>query len=105
MKDARNKPLQRLSDGLLPDFIRKRLDIVLIDDPPFEINGWSFIHMFSGLLLARMGYSMGETQSLHASWEFFQLRIGDNDFSLESFVDVAADTWFTTVGFLLGSMS
>lgn len=102
MNDDREAPLKRISDGLLPRDIRDFLfDAVLLKVGPAEVNGWSFVHMFSGWLVSRLGYSWKQGQVIHAAWEGFQFISGDNRLDLETAIDVPLDTMFFAVGQVL----
>lgn len=94
---------KRMSDAFLPPAITRALYTTIVPVGPAEINGWSFMHLLSGMILALLWPSVEWWQALiiHTMWELFQALIGDNKMTLETLVDVPLDTLFFMAGFLL----
>lgn len=91
--------LRRLSDGFLPP---KLFDVVWFETGPVVLNGWTLVHMGTGIAARWLGVGFGTWLSLHNAWEAFQVAIGDTDLSSTvDLVDVAADTAAALVGWSL----
>ena len=66
-------------DFLLPKSLIKILDIDLIRKHNFYINGWSFMHFLSGMIV---GYMIDDDCYyyklfiIHTLWELWQIMIG-----------------------------
>jgi len=103
MNENRTTFGKRLSDAFLPkpitDFLYK--DYVKIFDA--YINGWSFMHLLSGIIVS-LKYDWPAALLIHTLWELFQACIGDNEPTLETLVDVPLDTLFFMLGWWIGKL-
>jgi hypothetical protein len=92
---------KRLSDAFFPKDIRDFLYTDLMDVGPAKINGWSFMHMFSGIIIGLLGFKFWSAFFIHLAWEIFQATIGDNKLDAETLIDVPLDTLFFLFGWYL----
>ncbi len=99
-------------DLFLPKPIVNILDFTFIGDidKSFYINGWSILHMISGILIAyfilfKDSNIYFKAFLIHTLWEFWQIYIGmANPFVLtghSSLVDIFIDTIFYMFGVFL----
>jgi uncharacterized paraquat-inducible protein A len=61
---------------------------------PTPVNGWSAVHMLTGLAL----YRVPNAWIIHALWELFQISIGMTLLNREDAIDIALDTAAFEVG-------
>jgi|UniRef100_A0A6C0IUK2 hypothetical protein len=92
---------KRLSDAFLPKLITDFLYTKYVKVFDTYINGWSFMHLLSGIIVS-MKYDWHAALLIHTLWELFQAIIGDNDPTLETLVDVPLDTLFFMFGWWIG---
>jgi hypothetical protein len=71
-----------------------------------DLNGWSFMHAFSGMLFA--SFFLKQTLLtwifIHTIWEIYQILIGMTKIkenTLEESIDIFFDTLFAVLGFIL----
>lgn len=92
--------------AIIPDTIENILatKLNLKDKEYIYINGWSFIHFLSGVII---GYYLSNLDTLHyylylfiihSIWEVFQIVVHITPMKKESIYDITLDTLF----FLLG---
>lgn len=93
------KLLQEISDGLLPKQIRTILYKPIIG----TVNGWSFVHFLTGIVVGTFLTNKLTAFIIHSLWEIFQFVAGDNRFDKETLIDVTLDTIFFMCGFLLSN--
>jgi hypothetical protein len=93
---------KRISDGLLPENITKILYKNFVKVGEAYINGWSFMHLFSGIITSLYGYNLWAAIIIHSLWELFQTCIGDNSWDLETMYDIPLDTAFFMFGWWIG---
>ena len=94
---------KRISDAYLPNNIRDFLGRRIISVGPADINGWSFIHMLSGIFigLGLFNFNIYQALSIHTFWELFQASVGDNMYGMETLIDISLDTIFFSIGYFL----
>jgi hypothetical protein len=95
----RNSFGKKVSDSFLPKDIKELLFRPLIKLGPADINGWNFMHMFSGILIASFGFDFWQAFFIHLVWEIFQATVGDNKLDSETLLDVPLDTLFFLFGY------
>lgn len=95
----RTNLLQRISDGLLPEFIVQILYKPFFKVFQTDVNGWSIVHFLSGVMCFLLNLSIKQALLIHTLWELFQFIAGDNLFDFESVVDISLDTLFFWFGF------
>jgi len=94
--------LKRISAGFLSQKYINKLRTTIYKRPLIEINGWSIIHVLSGVAAVLFLDINTVTFILyHTYWEIFQFISGDNKFDLESLVDTIFDMLFGTLGFIV----
>ena len=91
--------LQRISDGFIPPDIAKILYQPFFRVGPTDVNGWSLVHMISGMLFALVTHNIWIALLVHTGWEGFQFIAGDNKFDIETAIDISLDTLFFLAGF------
>ena len=98
---------KRFSDAFLPDWIRKKLFIRMIDikhPVPLYVSGCSFIHMLSGVLVALIlcynvvANPLTISLVIHTLWEMFQKFVLERKAGFEWMFDVLVDTAFYMMG-------
>lgn len=89
-------------DAFLPKSVRLALDepIIIVGAP---VNGWSGMHLLSGILVERYGFSTLQAIIIHSGWELFQLSIGMTRYKSEDALDIFYDTFFYMIGYALSS--
>jgi len=95
----RRNLLQRISDGLLPDYITQILYRPFFKIYTTDINGWSIVHLVSGMINALFKFE--NPLLTHTYWELFQFVAGDNKFDMESLIDIVMDTTFFMIGYTI----
>ena len=101
MENNRTSFGKRLSDAFFPDDIKNFLYRDFMTVGAAQINGWSFMHMFSGIIVALLGFRFWPAFFIHLSWELFQAAIGDNSLDCETLYDVPLDTLFFLFGWFI----
>lgn len=88
--------LWRAGDVFLPEKYRIILDTPFTNVYGADVNGWSVVHFFTGMIL---GKTMTQTNAsiAHILWEFFQIIIGMSN-KKEDLIDIALDTLFFELG-------
>jgi len=94
---------KRISDACLPNSIRNFLGKRIIAVGPADINGWSFIHMLSGVFIGIFNFNIYQALSIHTTWELFQAIVGDNMYGMETLIDISLDTTFFSIGYFLSN--
>lgn len=102
----------RSGDMFMPYKIKKILNITLLgNSKTYYINGWSFMHLVSGMIIGYiyiyLGYSSVDYYYkmfiLHTIWELWQMLIGIvNPFKWKGDSGLA-DTIVDTIFFMIGS--
>lgn len=92
---------KQVSDGFMPDFLKIILYKKLIGIGPAHINGWSFMHLLSGIIVGLLKFNALPAFIIHTIWEIFQASVGDNKLDLETAIDVPLDTLFFMFGWFL----
>lgn len=92
-------PLQRASDGFLPEALADRLYVPAFRVGPTDVNGWSIVHAIAGAATRALTPNVWDALLLHSAWEAFQFVAGDNRFDLETAIDVTLDTLFFVGGY------
>ena len=105
MEQARTSFGERISDAFMPKQVKKLLytEIVSLGESNADINGWSFMHMLSGVIIALFGFKALPAFVIHTLWELFQATVGDNKWDYETLVDVPMDTLFFMIGWWIGT--
>jgi hypothetical protein len=99
--------LYRSGDVFLPKSIKNLLDTSLYSskDTSFYINGWTFIHIISGIIVGYIYLHLGYARTdyfytmfiIHTIWETWQIIIGmSKPFSLtgdNNRIDIFVDTF------------
>lgn len=93
---------KRISDAFMPKPVKKILYTNIIPVGPAYINGWSFMHMLSGVIVGMMKIDWLTALIIHTLWEIFQATIGDNSLDVETLFDVPLDTMFFMMGWWVG---
>lgn len=104
MRERKNL-LQLASDGFFPEPVARALYREYFFVGPTAVNGWSVVHLLSGVATSRFLRSPWSAFLLHSAWEVFQFVAGDNKFDVETAIDITLDTAFFMVGFLGGQGS
>lgn len=93
---------KRISDGLLPQPVVRFLWRPII--PGTVINGYSFVHFFSGVIFGLFTCEWGAALLWHTVWEMFQFAVGDNKWEREDLLyDIPLDTLMFMFGWYLSS--
>ena len=99
------KLIYHTGDFLLPKSLIKILDIELIRKNKFYINGWSFMHFLSGIIV---GYLLNDNCYyyklfiIHTLWELWQIMIGMSKPFLFAENDNIIDLFIDTIFFMFG---
>jgi len=96
--------IYRSGDAFLPSHIVEFLHTYLLgnDDSVYYINLWSLMHLLSGLLFAYFtSYDIYVAVGLHTLWEMWQIYIKMTQLDLRGLIDIANDTLFFVLGYLL----
>lgn len=97
--------LWRSGDGFLPDSIKKILDTYILgnDTSLVYINGWSFVHLGMGVVVAKLfsDWTIGQAFLLHCAWELWQIVIKMTPATSRGLIDIFMDTLFFMTGFVL----
>jgi hypothetical protein len=101
-------------DLFLPKPIKQRLDKHLYDSQNklLYINGWSFMHYFSGMLFGMIYLYLGKKSDfyyyfhlliIHTIWELWQMLIGMTKiWELQGLIDTTLDTiWYMFGAYIL----
>jgi len=88
---------KRISEGLLPQPLVNILNKEIITGTVF--NGWSIVHMISGMIAGLFIDEWLTALIVHTLWEIFQFIVGDNTFTTE---DILFDIPLDTIMFMLG---
>lgn len=99
--DGRQSFFKRLSDAFLPDPIRRILFVKVWHCDSAYVNGWSFVHLLSGVLVGWLEVTFWQALLIHTAWELLQVLLGDNTLSLASMVDTLMDLTFFMVGWFV----
>jgi len=105
--------LYNSGDVFLPKQIKELLDTTLYasENKSFYVNGWTFIHIFSGILFGYLYLYIGYPKSnyfynmlvLHTLWELWQILIGmSKPFTLTGHNN-RIDIFVDTIAFMCGS--
>lgn len=86
MKIDLEKVLYNSGDVFFPASIKKMLDYYIYTTPnnSFYINGWTFLHFFSGMIIGCIYLYLGKKITfyyyylfiIHTMWELWQMLIG-----------------------------
>jgi uncharacterized membrane protein len=103
MMEDRSTFLKRVSDAYLPPALVEVLSgSVFFKVNNADINGWTIVHMISGILTAfLLTQNIRFAISIHTLWELFQAIAGDNSYDLESMTDILFDTTAFYIGFMM----
>lgn len=81
-----NKIIYNSGDVFLPVYIKQALDKYLYttNNGSFYVNGWTFLHLFSGVLLGALYLFLNKSITfyyynlfiIHTIWELWQMLIG-----------------------------
>jgi hypothetical protein len=108
------KMIYRSGDFFLPKAIKQTLDknIYMTTNYSFYINGWTFIHYFSGMLVGMIYLYLGKRiyffyyynlLIIHTIWELWQMLIGmSKPWKLTGDSNLI-DTFVDTFVFMLGA--
>lgn len=104
-----NDLIYNSGDIFLPEPIKKILYKTYYRYKYFYINGWSFLHLFSGMIVGyiyltylpkNMGKYYYKMLIIHTIWELWQLLIGMTKPTKKGFLDILVDT----IMFLIGNI-
>jgi hypothetical protein len=107
--DTINKIAYNTGDFLLPEKIKTRLRRVYYRNDYMYLNGWSFVHFFSGVLTGYLYLKLNYDRKLylykmliiHTIWELWQMLIGmTKPYKPVGFSDFIVDT----IMFMLGAI-
>jgi hypothetical protein len=105
-----NKMVYDSGDFFLPKPIKQMLDKHIYDTPNklLYINGWTFIHYFSGMLMGMIYLYLGKKIDfyyyynlfiIHTIWELWQILIGMTKiWELNGIIDTTVDTIVYMIG-------
>jgi len=95
-------------DFFLPKQIKERLDKHMYDNGFLYVNGWTFIHYFSGMLFGMIYLYLGKEVHfyyyynlflIHTIWELWQMLIGMTKiWELGGVIDTMMDTFVYMLG-------
>ena len=93
---------ETISDAFVPQEVSLMLDKYILVLPPMYINGWSFVHGLSGILI-RLFITTNAwiALNIHTAWEIFQFFLESKANSMVVWTDIFMDTIFFIVGFYL----
>lgn len=109
-----DKIIYNSGDVFLPESIKQSLDVFLYKSKngTFYINGWTFIHLFSGVILGALYLYLGKRIGffyyynlliIHTIWELWQMLIGmSKPWTLTGHSNLI-DTFVDTFVFMFGA--
>ncbi len=105
------KIIYNSGDFFLPKPVKQLLDKHIYDTPNklLYVNGWTFIHYFSGMLAGMIYLYLGKRTDfyyyyynlfiIHTIWELWQMLIGMTKiWELTGFIDTIMDTFVYMLG-------
>jgi hypothetical protein len=107
------KMIYKSGDFFLPKPIKQFLDksVYMTDNYSFYINGWSFVHFFSGMLVGALYIYLDKPMKfyyykmfvIHTIWELWQMLIGmSKPWKLTGDSNLI-DTFVDTIVYMFGS--